>query len=305
MRLLLHAFFITFIASSGLAQNATPSAGMIFFSDHEGRILREQSALLRQEQEFTDPIWIKDAVGVFHVIDGAELSTRIEGFVTITQLMGMEGWALDEMGLIGTFIRLQSSEGSRADIIMARLMDEYVASSAVNRREAMRQIESRLEFVRRQFFKELDVRDVQLGISGGEQSISGNSHPCLEPHSAADRQFYISRGTWNSVRYFQRGSYYCVIPSAGWVWTEVDYGFAQIDDDYITFTMCPAGQCSQDPYVFYANITNDGDPHMSGRVYESHGDIEAQRSIDTFSWWQCSPATAGVAAGSSGSCVGK
>lgn len=303
-----HLFFILIAclcATVSSAQNATPSSGMTFFSDQEHQILLEQSALLRWEEETDYPIWIKDSNGVMHIIDGTELSTRLEGFATITQLMGLEGWALDEMGFLGEIVRQQTSEGVRADIIQAQMMNDYVANSALNRNEAMRAIERRLEFVRAQFLKELDIRNEQLGVAGDNLDISGDSHPCLQQYLPSERRFYMRRGNWNWVQYVEHAGYYCEIPNVGWDWDADDYGFAQIAGDFIAFTLCSEGQCHEIPQVFYANIANEGDVYMAGLIYNFHDDIAEGHSVDTFSWWQCSPAANGVEEGASGSCIGK
>lgn len=289
MRHLISMFIICLWATLASAQSPTP--GMTFFSNLEHQTLSQRRTLLSQEEDMQMPIWIKDSNGVFHVIEGAELRTRMEGMVTIAQLMGIEGLAIDQLGFKERLIAQIMSEGLRADLAAGRLMDEYTAVSTLNRSEAMRGFEAMLSFAREEFAHEMAARD---GDQNNDTAAVAGGHICQQPQPENARRFFlrVNRDYWRL--YAQNGGVYCQLNrETGAPWTNGFYGYVTISGKYLQPTSCPEGQCETDGHIYNPMLHNEGDRNLDGLVYTNTHNESINAALYSFHWWQCYPVPAG------------
>ncbi|HFE37932.1 MAG TPA: hypothetical protein ENK06_05875 [Gammaproteobacteria bacterium] len=270
------------ISGTVFAQNATPA--MLQWSQMEDRTLQIRSDYLEIEAQMQSPIWIKDAQGLYEVIDGEKLRTRVEGFASIAELMIVDSQSIEGFGsdIANSIIASIVAEKIRGVDPVGKILNAYQKYSARNRRALFEELDDMLEFARAQFALELAKREGNLQVGG---------HPCQQVQPLDARRFfwrYWGNSDWKLL--VQNGSYYCEAPRHAPSFNDEEYyAYVIISGEYIRYTECPQGECVTSPYRWKAIHENEGDRHMEGAIYKDLAQESTNGWEGTFNWWQCYP----------------
>lgn len=206
VRLLLAFVFSVMLLDAAMAQiPMSPQQRMDYWSAIEGKILSARSALQRQADDASDPLWVVDDRGVVQVTDGAFLRERIVALATVNQMIGVESALIGTLPLWAQAGALAVGEEGRVEILADKVMANYRAKSDKTRRTAMADFERMLERARAEFFKAKKERD------GGAGSVLAVAGRCGEPEPADSVRYrwttYGAQGGYSI--YWQNGDVLC------------------------------------------------------------------------------------------------
>ena len=262
------------------AQNATPD--MIRFSQLEERILQQRRAFAEQEQAVQEPLWVVDAQGMYHIIDGANFRASTEGASSIAEMMIVDSMSIDGFDFANGIIAAMVAERLASADPVGKILGVYREHSIRNRATALGELDRFLEFAREQFALSLANRDAELQVG---------AHPCQQVQSLDSRRFFFRHYGNSDLKFFvQNGGFYCQVPRFALNFdNEESYGYATISGEYITWTSCPDGECVTSPFIYKAIFENEGDRNMDGVVYRDTAQEATAGWLATFHWWQCHP----------------